>query len=76
MSRAVECDLIDGTVVVEKPDSSNIYLHTQDGNVDYSEKLFFVYQIAWRPSRADSNTDAGPEDDKSYDNFLFMFLFK
>ena len=69
------CNLINGTIVVEKPDSSNFYLHTQDGNVDSSEKLFLVHQITWRHSQADSNTEDGPEDDKSYDNFLSMFLF-
>jgi hypothetical protein len=67
--------LVDGTIVVEKPDSSNFYLHTQDGTVDSSEKLFLANKITWRHNQADSNSDAGPEDDKYYDSFLFMLIF-
>jgi len=67
--------LVDGTNVVEKPNSSNFYLHTQDGNVNLSKKPFLIYQITWRPSQSDSNSDAGPEDDKSYNSFLLMLYF-
>lgn len=59
------CNLVDSTIVVEKPDSSNIYLHNKDVNVISSEKLFLVYQITWCHSQTDSNTGVGPEDDKS-----------